>query len=149
MRLIVLRYLAGILTLAQLVACFAIAQKTGDKALKELLSKQGFTGELKGKVNFDSLGSLQCNADKLQVFYYEWEESHPPGFAIHASYRVIFIGKGNRYLGSYAVEDQPKIVGSLALIFDYPAKLGNTIRCDPSGLPKSVLLDGELPELEK
>jgi hypothetical protein len=127
----------------------ALAQRASADSLRRLLSKQGFTGELTGNVQFTKLGVLGCNATNLRVFYYEWEESNPPGVAIHQSKRIILVGPHNEYIGSYAVEDRPITIGRKSLVFDYPEKLGNVIRCDQNGLPKSVLLNGEPQILAK
>ena len=67
------------------------AQKTDTNSLRDILSKQGFTGLLKGKVTFNLLGNMRCNSAVLQVYDYTWEETNPPGRAIHASYRLLFV----------------------------------------------------------
>ncbi len=97
---------------------------------------------LEGKVAFDSLGTFDCGARKLEVFYYSWEESNPPGLAIHASYRILFMA-GTNYLGSYHVQDRPERVTRTAIVFNYPQNDGNAISCDGGKLPDSVLLNGE------
>ena len=127
-----------------LLSCVLTAQPhpaTSD--LKRMLAEQGFTGELKGKVRFSSLGRLTCNARKLQVLYYEWEESNPPGNAIHSQYRILFLGNESKYVGSYAVDDRPIAVGPDALLFHYEKDRGNKVQCNAHGLPNEVLLNGE------
>jgi hypothetical protein len=131
------------LLIIQAVTC--AAQKLSDKALKSLLREQGFTGELTGKISFIRLGKIGCGAQDLHTFYYSWLESNSPGLAIHQSQRIIFVEKG-RYLGSYIVEDRPSNISTDALRFNYPEKLGNEIKCDQEGLPKSLVLNGE-PEI--
>jgi hypothetical protein len=130
----------AILLIIQVATC--PAQTTSDKALKGLLQEQGFTGQLTGEITFTHLGGIGCSGKHLQVYYYEWEESNPPGRAIHQSKRIIFVDK-KRYLGSYIVEDRPTKIGSDSLRFDYTENLGNEFKCDRDGLPNSVLLNGE------
>jgi len=113
------------------------------RSLRDQLAKQGFTGMLEGKVHFFRLGTLQCNNTKLSVYYYEWEESHPPGKAIHAAYRILFMSPTFDYLGSYHVSDRPIKTGPSTISFNYPEADGNILQCDVDGLPKQVLLDGD------
>lgn len=58
-------------------------------------------------------------------------------------------GDDGNYAGSYIVDDRPTTVLPNALIFGYDDKLGNKIQCNAHGLPKNVLLDGELRDLIK
>jgi hypothetical protein len=117
------------------------AQKLDTKSLRDILSKQGFSGELQGKVTFSRLGTIKCNAGELQVFYYTWEETNPPGRAIHFSQRLIFIEKQN-YIGQYVISDRPVLVKPDFLRFPVSEENGNVLRCDQEGLPKSLYLDG-------
>ena len=142
----------------KLNACFVLlfsatilAQQphTSASSLKHLLAQQGFTGLLEGKVAFSRLGRLDCGTGKLEVFYYSWEESHPPGLAIHASYRVVLLEDGSKYVGSYQVQDRPARSTRTAILFNYPEGDGNTISCDGDSLPQSVVLNGEFEILEK
>lgn len=132
-----------------LLSSIILAQQphTSTSSLKRLLVQQGFTGELQGKVAFSRLGILDCGSRKLEVFYYSWEESHPPGLAIHASYRVILLEHGNKYVGSYHVADPPARMTQTAILFNYSKKDGNTIACEDEDLPQSVMLDGESEDL--
>ena len=125
------------------------AQQPNARALKTLLAQQGFSGELHGKVHFTALGTLACHGKKLQAFFYEWEQSNAPGQAIHASHRIVFIAPGDRYVGSYTVEDRPLKTGPETIVFGYPQKAGNAIHCGAAGLPKTVLLNGENQVLAK
>src|ERR1039458_1811378 len=59
-------------------------QSTDQGALKRLLAKGGFSGELNGKVRLTQLGTIQCGQTGYAVIYYEWEESNPPGAAIRS-----------------------------------------------------------------
>lgn len=92
------------------------AQELDKKSLKDILSKQGFSGLLEGKVTFELLGSMQCNSSKLQVYYYTWEETNPPGRAVHFSQRLIFI-ENREYKGHYVVEDHPALLNNQTLLF--------------------------------
>ena len=124
------------------------AQRLGTKSLRDILSKQGFSGELHGKVAFSRLGTIRCNADELQVFYYTWEESHPPGRAIHFSHRLIFVEK-KKYIGQYVISDRPVLVKPDLLRFPVSKQDGNALRCDQDGLPKSLYFDGGDRGLER
>jgi hypothetical protein len=124
-----------------LLSVTSIAQRLDTKSLRNILSKQGFSGELHGKVTFSRLGTMKCNAEELRVFYYTWEETNPPGHAIHFSQRLIFVEK-QTYLGQYVISDRPVLVKPDLLRFPVSEEDGNTLRCDEDGLPKSLYLDG-------
>lgn len=117
--------------------------------IRRILSSQGFTGKLAGKISFTKLGDIVVGSIRYQVFYYTWEESNPPGAAIHASYRIILLQDPDKYIGSYSVEGSPKRLGLSSIQIDYPESLGNTIIFDKSGPPSQVLLNGELHVLAK
>jgi hypothetical protein len=138
-----------ILLSLQLEICCALQLDPWKENLKLTLSSQGFSGELQGRVSFNRLGVLKCGTKSLEVVFYGWEETKPPGKAIHASYRVLFLESGEHYLGSYVVGDRPTLRNSRALVFDYPRDLGNIIGCNENGLPSRVQLNGELEELAK
>jgi hypothetical protein len=140
--------LAYVLLAAMVLALTSNAQKLETKSLKDLLSKQGFTGLLQGKVTFNLLGKMKCNSAIVQIYYYTWEEANPPGRAIHFSQRIIFIENRN-YLGQYVVSDRPVLVKQEMLRFHYSKEDGNTIQCDQGGLPESVHLDGHYIGLER
>jgi len=133
--------LMRVLLMATLLSLASNAQKLDSTSLKDILSKQGFTGLLQGKVAFTLLGDMECNSAVLQVYYYSWEETNPPGRAIHASYRLIFISK-RHYLGQYLVSDRPVLVKPDTVRFPVSREDGNTLKCDRNGLPKSLYLDG-------
>ncbi len=117
------------------------------ETLKKELSSQHFSGVLDGDVRFTTLGALRCGTNSLQVVFYEWHESSPPGKAVHSSERVILI-HGAAYVGSYVVHDKPSIQGD-ELRFLYGAR-GDSIRCGMDGAPpKKVLLDGGIVSLAK
>jgi|ERR1017187_6126952 hypothetical protein len=118
-------------------------QSTDQGALKRLLAKGGFSGELNGKVRLTQLGTIQCGQTGYAVIYYEWEESNPPGAAIHATQRVLFLGGDRHYVGSYSVDDRPLKIAPASILFDYLQALGNVIKCSRTQLPKTVLLNGE------
>ncbi|HEV2272932.1 MAG TPA: hypothetical protein VGR96_02135 [Acidobacteriaceae bacterium] len=118
------------------------AQRLDTKTLRDILSKQGFSGELHGRVTFSRLGTIKCNTEELQVFYYTWEETNPPGRAVQFSRRLIFIEKQN-YIGQYVISDRPVLVKPDLLRFPVSEADGNALRCDQEGLPKSAYLDGE------
>ena len=101
-------YLMRVLLAAILLSLTSGAQKLDTQWLRDILSKQGFTGTLQGKVTFSRLGTMRCNSVALEVYYYTWEETNPPGRAIHASYRLIFI-EDRQYLGQYVVSDCPAL----------------------------------------
>jgi hypothetical protein len=134
-----------------LMACLLPGQqkRPATTDLKRLLTEQGFSGSLTSEARFTEIGDLACNTRKLRLIYYEWEESNPPGNAIHAQYRILFIGDKSKYIGSYIVEDRPTTILSDALVFGYEGKLGNKIQCNAQGLPKTVLLNGESSNLFK
>jgi hypothetical protein len=134
-------HLIRALLVTMLLSLTSSAQKLDTKSLKDILSKQGFTGLLEGKFTFTLLGNMKCNSTMLQVYYYTWEESHPPGRAIHASYRLIFIEDRN-YVGQYVVSDRPVLVKPDSLRFPVSEEDGNSFKCDEEGLPKSFYLDG-------
>lgn len=124
------------------------AQVLNTKSLRKILTEQGFTGSLQGKVRFNHLGKMKCNSAMLQVYYYTWEETNPPGRAIHFSQRLIFIQERN-YLGQYVIPDRPVLINSDFLLFPYSKDDGNTIQCNQEGLPESVNLDGSGINLER
>lgn len=128
-----------------LLSCtlFAQSNRGSEWNLKKTLASQGFSGQLTGKVHFTLLGDLACNTQKFRAFYYEWEESNPPGKAIHAQYRVLLIDMRGNYTGSYVVEDRPVRVTPNALVFPYEERLGNKIQCDADGWPESVILNDQ------
>ena len=141
-----MRYL---LTNILLIGMLCLPNANGESTvkLKKELASQHFTGVLEGNVRFTTLGQLSCGSSSLQVFFYEWEESTPPGEAVHSSYRVILM-HGATYLGSYVVADKPSLQGD-ELRFPYTEN-GNSIRCGIEGAPpKKVLLDGENISLAK
>ena len=117
--------------------------------LKSILGKQGFTGMLNSEAHFSELGILACGSKQYEVFYYEWYETHPPGRAIHAQYRIVFIENDSTYIGSYVVQDRPKIISRDAVEFDCAESDGNRLQCSADGLPDSLLLDGETRDLLK
>jgi len=130
-----------VLSALVLLSITSTAQRLDTKSLRDILARQGFSGELRGKVTFSRLGTFKCNAEKLQVFYYTWEETNPPGRAIHFSQRLIFIEKQN-YIGHYVISDRPLLVEPDLLRFPVSREDGNALRCDKDGLPKSLYLDG-------
>jgi hypothetical protein len=130
-----------VLLAMMLLSVTSTAQRLDTKSLRDILSKQGFSGELHGKVTFSRIGTIKCNAEELQVFYYTWEETNPPGRAIHFSQRLIFVEKRN-YIGHYVISDRPVLVKPDLLRFPFSEEDGNTLRCNQDGLPKSLYLDG-------
>jgi len=136
--------LVPVLLVAILLSAICVAQSPDKKALKDILSKQGFSGVLYGndKITFTCLGSLQCNAENLSVYYYTWEEVNPPGRAVHFIQRLIFL-KGRDYVGQYEVSDRPVLIKPDLLRFPVSEEGGNSLSCGQKGLPKSLLLDGE------
>lgn len=121
---------------------FAQPPRTSTRTLKHLLAQQGFSGALEGKIAIKRLGVLRCGSRTLEVFYHSWEESHPPGKAIHAAYRIVFLENGNKYVGQYKVQDPPTKITRTAIVFDYPAGDGNNIECEGDSLPEEVTLNG-------
>jgi hypothetical protein len=142
-------YFKSVLLTAMLLSVASSAQKMNTKSLRDILSKQGFSGLLQGKkITYKYLGNMKCNSAMLQVYYYTWEETNPAGLAIHASYRLIFIENSN-YLGQYVIADHPVLIKPDSLRFPYSKEDGNTIQCDQEGLPKSLLLNGDYINLER
>lgn len=138
-------FLTSLLLIGML--CSPSAECESTAKLKNILAGQSFSGVLEGNVIFTTMGQFTCGSNSLQVVFYEWEESMPPGKAVHSSYRVILM-HGATYLGSYVVEDKPSIQGN-ELMFPYTEN-GNSIMCGTEGrLPKKVLLDGEIVSLVK
>jgi hypothetical protein len=133
-----------------LLSSVASSQKLDTHSLMDILSKQGFTGQLHGnvKVKFARLGVIKCNAKMLQVYYYTGEETNPPGRAIHFSQRLIFI-QNRRYIGQYVIADRPNLFKQQSLRFPYSKNGGDTLQCDQAGLPESVHLDGQVILLER
>jgi len=141
-----MRFLLTIVFLIGML-CSPIPSCASSAKLKKELAAQSFTGVLEGDVRFTALGALHCGTNSLQVVFYEWHESSPPGKAVHSSYRVILM-HGTTYLGSYAVEDRPTIKGD-ELRFPYDAD-GNSMKCGADGVPpKKILLNGEIVSLAK
>lgn len=139
--------ICGLLVLS--TSIFAQTPRTSSRTLKQLLAQQGFSGALDGKIAIERLGVFHCGSRPLEVFYHSWEESHPPGKAIHAAYRIVFLENGNKYLGQYKVQDPPAKVTRTGVIFDYPKRGGNKIECDGDSLPQSLTLNGETKDLFK
>ena len=133
--------LVRVLLAVVLLSVTSTAQRIEPKSLRDILAKQGFSGELQGKITLSLLGTIKCNDEGLQVFYYTWEETNPPGRAIHFSQRLIFIEKQN-YIGHYVISDRPILVKPDLLRFLVSKEDGNVLRCDQDGLPKSLYLDG-------
>ena len=75
--------------------------------LKNILRQQGFSGSLKGDVRFKDLGAVGCGKARYRVFYFNWAEVRPGGNPGHGLQRLLFIGPGDRYAGSFEVEDPP------------------------------------------
>jgi hypothetical protein len=90
------------------------------------------------------LGVFACGTRKLEISYYSWEESNPPGRAIHASYRVVLLEDGSKYVGSYSIQDPPAKIARTAILFNYPKDDGNAITCDGDNLPESAVLNDPL-----
>jgi hypothetical protein len=136
-------YAVRVLLVAMLLSSASSAQKLDRKSLRDILSEQGFTGQLDGniKVRLTRLGVMKCNAAMLQVYYYTGEETHPPGRAVHFSQRLLFI-ENRTYLGQYVVSDRPVLVKPGSLRFPDSAENGNLLKCDREGLPKAVNLEG-------
>jgi len=134
--------------IAMLLSITSSAQKLDTKSLRDILSKQGFSGLLQGEIAFKFLGNMQCDSAALGVYYYTWEETNPPGRAIHFSQRLIFIENRN-YLGQYVIADRPALIKPDSLRFPYSKDDGNTIQCDQDGLPESVHLNGGDITLER
>jgi hypothetical protein len=134
-------FLMRVLLVAMLLSLTSSAQKLSTKSLRDILSKQGFTGLLQGKVTFALLGEMKCGSTVFHAYYYTWEETNPPGRAIHFSQRLIFIENRN-YLGQYVISDRPVLVKPDVLRFPVSEEDGNSLKCDQDGLPKSLILDG-------
>ena len=132
-----------VLLFASCIDMHAAARTLTFAKLRNLLESQGFSGGFKGKVRISRLGEMDCGGSKLQVYYYTWEETHHPGLAIHAAYRILFLKNSTTYLGQYKVEDKPKLLKPNKLVFNYSESDGNSIQCDQNGLPESVLTNGE------
>jgi hypothetical protein len=128
---------------------FAQTPRTSTRTLRQLLAQQGFSGALEGKVSIKRLGVLHCGSRPLEVFYHSWEESRPPGMAIHAAYRIVFLENGNQYIGQYKVQYPPTKIKGNTILFTSPDGNGNTIACEGDNLPQSVVLNGELLDLFK
>ena len=142
-------------TVAVILALFALlagrdclAQGNPQSNVREQLSKQGFSGPLTGKVHIDELGSLHCGSQVYRVLFWSWEESNPPGEAVHAAHRLIFFD-ADRYIGSYSVEDRPIKLAGDSIQFSYPEDLGNRISCLNIGPGKKTVLNGEPEEFLK
>ncbi len=134
-------HLVRALLVATLLSVASSAQRLDTKTLKEILSKQGFSGTLQGKITFTLLGNLRCDSAVFRVYYYTWEETNPPGRAIHFSQRLIFI-ENRSYIGQYVVSDRPVLVKPDILRFPVSEADGDSLKCDQDGLPKSLILDG-------
>jgi hypothetical protein len=117
--------------------------------LKSLLRNQGFGGALEGDVSFTYLGEFACGMEEYRVFYFVWTQTRPRGVAMHGQQRLILIGNKEQYAGSYMINDPPTKVEHNAIIFPYPAKDGNEIRCEEGALPEDALLGGGGGNLEK
>ena len=141
-------YRIRLVLLATLFSATCGAQNLDTKSVKDILSKQGFTGLLRGRITFTLLGNMKCNSTMLRVYYYTWEESNPPGRAIHFSQRLIFIENRN-YLGHYVIADRPTLIKGDFLRFPYSKDDGDSIQCDQEGLPESVHLNGDNLALER
>ena len=131
-----------VLFVAILLSVTSTAQKLDTKSLRDILSKQGFSGLLEGKVTFAHLGEMKCGSRMLRVYYYTWEEANPPGRAIHFSQRLIFLENRN-YLGQYVISDRPVLVKPDRLLFPVSEHDGNLLKCDGDSLPTSFILNGE------
>jgi hypothetical protein len=117
--------------------------------LKNLLRNQGFSGALKGDIAFTYLGDFACGTEEYRLFYFVWVQTRPRGVNPHGQQRIVLIGSGERYAGSYVISDRPVKINHDVLIFPYDAKDGNEIRCEQGGIPKEAWLDGEIDPLQK
>jgi hypothetical protein len=133
-----------LLTYVLVVTCCAFANSSGTEAIRKTLATQGFTGALDGKIAIKKLGVIAVGPTAYQIFSYIWEESCPPGAAIHASQRIVVMAGTGRYIGSYSVEDPPTRLVRNAILFGYSESLGNRIRFDRNGPPTKIHLNGEL-----
>ena len=115
---------------------------TSVSALRKILAQQGFSGALEGKITIERLGVLHCGSRQLEAFYHTWEQSNPPGRAIHAACTVVLL-EGSKYVGQYHVPDRPARITRSAILFNFRGEDGNIIQCDGDNLPESVVLDGQ------
>ncbi|MDE3201048.1 MAG: hypothetical protein KGN79_09010 [Acidobacteriota bacterium] len=143
------RWFILLTALAPIIVIAAKDPSISVNQLKDVLSKQGFTGMLNDEAHFSKIGFLTCGVDRYQVFCYEWSESHQPSLAIHAQYRVLFVENGSKYVGSYVVQDHPKKISHDAVIFRPAGRDSNEIKCGANGLPGKVFLNGTESELFK
>ena len=142
------KYMLCVLLIAALLTLSSDAEKLSRKSLEHILSEQGFGVLLQGKVRFAHLGEMKCGSKILDVYYYTWEETNPPGRAIHFSQRLNFL-ENRTYVGHYVISDRPVLVKPDRLRFPVPEEEGNLLRCDKDGLPKSAYMDGRDIVLEK
>jgi len=130
-----------------------IFPQTQSSNLRRLLAKQGFCCYIRAKdgVTLTELGHMACGSKSLRAVYYEWQEQHPRGDAVHASYRLIFMD-GNVYLGNYEVtgtDGFPSIVGKKLIQFSSQENGENRVGCEAGELPKHAWLGGESRSLFK
>lgn len=110
--------------------------------LLQLLHKQGFSGPLKGgDIELKNLGLLTCSEESYRVYYFSWAEIRPGGRPGHGQQRLVFIGAGERYAGSYEIEDPPVRVHGDAILLSYDTN--DEIRCVNGALPEDGLIDGK------
>jgi hypothetical protein len=132
-----------------LFSSVAVPGQSKQLPLRTLLKRQGFTGTFQPDVEFTPLGRLQCQSKTLRVIYYVWTDAHPISrLAIHAQQRLILID-GNRYVGSYVLDDRPIAVRDNKILFGPMKYSGDEISCGVDGLPKTVVVNGHLLELDK
>lgn len=104
--------------------------------LKSILRKQGFSGALDKDASFRSLGVFNCGPHKYRIFYFDWAETRADGRPGHGQQRIVIIGAGEKYLGSYWINDPPmKVMRDLILISGDVANDKDEIRCAGGELP--------------
>jgi hypothetical protein len=136
--------------------CFPVTQSASKvpprmsvQHLKNVLRQQGFTGSLKGDIAFKDLGPLGCGTDEYRVFYFSWAEMRPGGIPGHGQQRLLLIGAGERYLGSFEIEDPPLKVKFNMIEFSHNPEDVAHVHCEDGARLYLAWPDGSEKDLWK
>jgi hypothetical protein len=104
--------------------------------LKTILRDQGFSGALDKDTSFKNLGVFACGPNEYRIFYFVWSETRPDGSPGHGQQRIIIVGAGEKYIGSYWINDPPlKVMRDVILVSGDVANDQDEIRCVHGELP--------------
>ncbi len=105
------------------------------RQLRSILREQGFSGALDRDASFKNLGVFSCGDQKYRIFYFVWAETRPDGSPGHGQQRIVIIGAGDKYIGSYWIDDPPVKVTRNSILLSNDPNDKDEIRCEDGELP--------------